>query len=74
MRARARAGFDLLRAKPVDPARIAIVGYCFGGTVAIELAETGAPLVSTVTIHGSFRDFQHDAANSIHGRVDPARR
>ena len=70
MRARARAGFDLLRANPlVDPARIAVVGYCFGGTVAIELAETGAPLVGTVTIHGSFRDFQHDAANNIHGRV-----
>jgi dienelactone hydrolase len=70
MRARAQAGFDLLRANPlVDPARIAVVGYCFGGTVAIELAETGAPLVGTVTVHGSFRDFQHDAAKNIHGRV-----
>ena len=70
MRARAQAGLDLLKANPmVDPARIAIVGYCFGGTVAIELAETGAPIVGTVTIHGSFRDFQHDAARNIHGRV-----
>jgi dienelactone hydrolase len=70
MRARAQAGFDLLRANPmVDPARIAVVGYCFGGTVAIELAETGAPIVGTVTIHGSFRDFPHDAAKNIRGRV-----
>jgi len=70
MRARAQAGFDILRNNPmVDPARIAVLGYCFGGTTAVELAETGAPIVGTVTIHGSFRDFQHDAAKNIHGRM-----
>ena len=70
MRARAQAGFDVLRANPmVDQARIAVLGYCFGGTAAVELAETGAPIVGTVTIHGSFRNFQHDAATNIHGRM-----
>jgi dienelactone hydrolase len=70
MRARAQAGFDVLRQNPmVDPARLAVVGYCFGGTVAVEFAETGAPILGTVTIHGSFRNFQHDAAKSIHGRM-----
>jgi dienelactone hydrolase len=70
MRARAQAGFDILRNNPmVDAARLAVLGYCFGGTTAVELAETGAPIVGTVTIHGSFRDFQHDAAKNIHGRV-----
>jgi dienelactone hydrolase len=70
MRARAQAGLDALRANPmVDPAKIAVVGYCFGGTVAIELAETGAPVVGTVTIHGSFRDFTPGAAKNITGRV-----
>jgi dienelactone hydrolase len=70
MRARAQAGFDLLRNNPmVDTSRIAVLGYCFGGTTAVELAETGAPIVGTVTIHGSFRNFQHDAAKSIHGRM-----
>ena len=50
MRARAMAGFDVLRANAmVDPAKIAIVGYCFGGEVAIELAETGTPILGTVT-------------------------
>ena len=40
MRARAKAGFDILRQNPmVDPARLAMVGYCFGGTVAVEFAE-----------------------------------
>ena len=70
MRERAKAGFDILHANPmVDTGKIAILGYCFGGTTAIELAETGTPVVGTVTIHGSFRDFQHDAAKNIHGRV-----
>ena len=70
MRARAQAGFDILRSNPmVDASRIAILGYCFGGTTAVELAETGAPIVGTVTIHGSFRNFQHDAAKNIHGRM-----
>jgi dienelactone hydrolase len=70
MRARAQAGMDVLRANAmVDPSRIAIVGYCFGGTVAIELAETGVPIVGTVTIHGSFRNFTPGAAQNIHGRV-----
>jgi dienelactone hydrolase len=70
MRARAQAGFDILRNNPmVDPARIAVLGYCFGGTTAVELAESGAAIVGTVTIHGSFRNFQHDAAKNIHGRM-----
>jgi dienelactone hydrolase len=70
MRARAQAGFDILRNNPmVDTAKIAVLGYCFGGTTAVELAETGAPIVGTVTIHGSFRNFQHDAAKNIHGRM-----
>ena len=53
----------------VEPGTIAIVGYCFGGTVAIELAETGAPLLGTVTIHGSFRGFAPEAAKKVNGRV-----
>ena len=70
MRARALAGLEALKANPlVEPGRIAIVGYCFGGTVAIELAETGAPLLGTVTIHGSFRNFAPEAAKKINGRV-----
>ena len=69
MRARAQAGFDLLRENPmVDPARLAMVGYCFGGTVAVELAEVAAPVLGTIAIHGSFRDHAPEAANNIKGR------
>jgi dienelactone hydrolase len=69
MRARIQAGFDILRQNPMaDPARLAMVGYCFGGTVAVEFAEVGAPLLGTVAIHGSFRGHASEAAKNIKGR------
>ena len=53
MRERARAAFDVLAKNPlVDPARIAAIGYCFGGTTVLELAYSGAPLKGVVTFHG----------------------
>ena len=70
MRARIAAGFDILRNNPrVDPAKIALVGYCFGGNVAVEFAEQGPPIVGSVIIHGSFRNFAPGAAKNIHGRM-----
>jgi len=70
MRARAVAGFDVLKAQPmVDPTKLVSVGYCFGGTVGIELIETGAPLLGFISVHGAFRDFAPEAAKNIKGRV-----
>ena len=70
MRARAQAGLDTLRKNPmVDSSRIAVIGYCFGGVVALELSHTGAPAVGTIVAHGSFRGFTPGAANNIKGRV-----
>lgn len=36
----------------VDPSRVAAVGYCFGGQIALELARHGAPLRAVVSFHG----------------------
>lgn len=70
MRERALAGFDVLKAQPmVDPARLAAVGYCFGGTVGVELVETGAPIVGFISVHGAFQNFTAEAAKNIKGRV-----
>jgi dienelactone hydrolase len=70
MRARIQAGFEVLHDNPmVDAAKIAMVGYCFGGNVAAEFAEQGAPLVGTLIIHGSFRNLAPGAAKNIKGRV-----
>jgi hypothetical protein len=76
MRTRSRSGFDeLAKNAMVDASKIAVIGYCFGGTVAVELGETGIPALGVVAVHGSFRDFQPEAAKNLKGRVsDPARR
>jgi dienelactone hydrolase len=47
-----RAGLAILLAQPeVDPARVAAIGYCFGGTMALELARGGADLAVVVGFH-----------------------
>ena len=53
MRQRAQAGLAVLANHPlVDPNRLAAIGYCFGGTVALELAFSGADLRGVVSFHG----------------------
>ena len=53
MRERATAGLEVLRRdERVDPTKIAAIGYCFGGTVALELARSGAELAGVVSFHG----------------------
>lgn len=48
------AAYDLLRNHPtVDPQRIAAIGFCFGGGVALEMARRGVPLRGVVSFHGS---------------------
>ena len=55
LRDRLRAGLDCFAAQPgVDSAQIAIMGYCFGGLCALDLARSGAPLKGAVSIHGLF--------------------
>jgi dienelactone hydrolase len=59
MKARTQAGFDMLMKNPmVDPAKVALVGYCFGGDVGVEFGSTGAPLLANVAIHGSFDNYK----------------
>jgi dienelactone hydrolase len=48
----ARAGLDVLLADPrVDPGRTAAFGYCFGGTMALELGRSGADLRAIIGFH-----------------------
>lgn len=63
MRARAQASLDRLLADPdVDPARVVVIGYCFGGSAALELARTGAPIAGVVSFHG--RLLIHDPSDA----------
>ena len=54
LRARMRAAFDALAALPqVDEARIASIGFCFGGSASLELARSGASAAGIVSFHGN---------------------
>ena len=49
------AGYDVLVAQPgVDRDRIAAVGFCFGGVMALELARSGVPLRAAIGLHPAF--------------------
>jgi dienelactone hydrolase len=68
MRARTQAGYDALLKNPmVDPTKVALIGYCFGGAVGVEFGSTGAPLMANVSIHGSFRDHHAGWAQKAKG-------
>jgi dienelactone hydrolase len=48
----ASAGLEILLAQAeVDPAKAAAIGYCFGGTMALELARSGADLAVVIGFH-----------------------
>ncbi len=40
------------RNAPIDPARIAAIGFCFGGSAVLDLARAGANIAAVVTFHG----------------------
>jgi dienelactone hydrolase len=66
----ANAGLDVLRASDaVDPGRIAAIGYCFGGTMALELARGGADLRAVVGFHSGLGTSRPDDARNITAKV-----
>lgn len=53
LRERIRAARDTLASQEqVDPARLAAIGFCFGGTTCLELAYSGADVLGVVSFHG----------------------
>ena len=63
-RRRIAAGLETLKAQAgVDPARLAVIGFCFGGTGALEAARAGMPVKGVVSFHGG-----------LDAPVDPAQR
>jgi dienelactone hydrolase len=69
-RARAQAALDALSAQPgVDRARLAAIGYCFGGSTALELGRSGAPLAAIVSFHGGLEAPRPEDARNIRAKV-----
>ena len=69
-RAVAPAGLDILRAEPrTDTARLAAIGFCFGGTMSFELARGGADLKAAVGFHAGLGTARPEDAANIKGTV-----
>jgi dienelactone hydrolase len=53
-RQRATKALEVLKSQPqCDPKRLAAIGYCFGGSTALQLAYAGADLKVVVTFHAA---------------------
>ena len=66
----ARAGLAILLAQSeVDAARVAAIGYCFGGTMALELARSGADLGAVVGFHSGLGTQRPAGAGDVKASV-----
>lgn len=79
LRARAKAALDFAKKNPkVDSKKIVVIGYCFGGTTALEVGRAGLDVAGIVSFHGNLatKDIK-DAKNIkgkvlvLHGAIDP---
>ncbi len=70
-RARAQAGLAALSARTeVDKSRIAAIGFCFGGTMSLELARSGADIKAVVGFHSGLATAAPPSdAKSIRARI-----
>jgi dienelactone hydrolase len=74
---RAQAAVDALtRACGVEA--VAVIGYCFGGMVALELARAGGAVAGVVSVHGGLSTTRRAAPGAVrarmlvcHGGADP---
>jgi len=80
MRERAQAGFDFIKGNQyADTSKMVAMGYCFGGTVALEMGRAGLPLAGVVSFHGGLSTpTPQDAKNFkakllvLNGALDPS--
>ena len=67
---RGDAALKLLADHPaVDGQRIATIGFCYGGTLGLELARRGADLAAVVGFHSNLSTKNPDGAKRIKGRI-----
>ncbi len=69
-RAIGQAGLDvLLSSEYADAGKVAAIGYCFGGTMSLELARSGADIDAVVGFHAGLSTSRPDDAVDIKGSV-----
>lgn len=70
IRERAAAALDVLKAMPeVDTERLGGIGFCFGGTMALELARAGAALRAVAGFHSALSVASSTETTAIQARI-----
>ncbi len=72
LRKRVAKALEVLRGMSVpwlDATRLGAIGFCFGGTAALELARSGAAVKGVVSFHGGLASPAPDDAKAITGKV-----
>lgn len=54
---------------PVDGNRLGVVGYCFGGKIALDMAREGMPVKAVATFHGNFSPKQPAEKDTFNAKV-----
>jgi dienelactone hydrolase len=68
--ARANAGLKILRDHPlVDGKKLAAIGYCFGGSTALTLANSGSDIRAAVSFHGALPIPTEEEAKKITTKI-----
>ncbi|HEY6563825.1 MAG TPA: dienelactone hydrolase family protein, partial [Pirellulaceae bacterium] len=69
-RRRGLAALEQLAQDPhCDKSRLAAIGYCFGGTTALQLAFAGADLDAVVTFHGALVVPTNEETSRVKGTI-----
>lgn len=72
LRARVRkalAEFLAQKSLPLDTKKVGAIGFCFGGTTALELARDGAEIAGVAAFHAGLSSPTPDDAKHIKGKV-----
>jgi len=70
LKARVNAGLKILKSHELtDPTKTAAIGYCFGGTAALELARSGADVSGVVSFHGGLSTPNPGEGKAIKAKV-----
>lgn len=70
MRRRVNLAFDEMKKQSlVAKGQVAAIGYCFGGTTALELARSGADLKGVVSFHGTLETPNPEDAKNIKAKI-----
>ncbi|MFN3532983.1 MAG: dienelactone hydrolase family protein [Candidatus Brocadia sp.] len=69
-KARFAAAMDFLKQQPtVDSNRIAAIGYCFGGSIVLNMARQGVDLKGVASFHGSLTAVKPAQKGSVKAKI-----